>query len=209
MALAIHPSTRPCRGSVGAARATCARLWAPGQTGPTPGAAATHGRPPAQRRQAPGSARPAGPPPPAGIATGAHRARSTPPGLRRLHPDRPAHRAGPMAASAPDNPPAGSACPWARHRMAHRPRLCANLRKVGPMLLSRAQPRRPSGGPAAATLGANHLPWATTRPYAPRRPYGGSCLPCRTAPGSPILASRLPCMFFGRRPPGPIAHTRA
>ncbi len=43
-------------------------------------------------------------------------------------------------------PPAGSACPWARHRLARRPRLCANLRKVGPASLTPASPR-PCGGP--------------------------------------------------------------
>jgi hypothetical protein len=33
-------------------------------------------------------------------------------------------------------PPAGSPCPWARHRLAPCPRHCANLRKVDSMLLS-------------------------------------------------------------------------
>ncbi len=130
------------------------------------------------------------------------------------HPDRPSHQRGPMAASAPDNPPADSACPWARHRLARRPRLCANLRKVDSMLLSPASPRRPSGGRHVAIS----LPWATTRPAhhagpvaVPAGPVADSAdhagrLP---APGAPFLAHRRPCAFFGRWPPGRIARARA
>ncbi len=181
----LEASPRP--GRVGAAsaqrgpRVRFSGLQAPGPPqAPRPHTAA--------RATRPWIGTPRRPPPPAGIATGAHTARSTPPGRRRPHPDRPTHQRGPMAAPAPDDP---------------RRRLCANLRKVGSAALSApAQPRRPSGG-RCVTIS---LPWATTRPCAPRRPCGGSCRPCRTAPGVPAPRSwppRPPCALFGHRPSGP------
>ncbi len=105
--------------------------------------------------------------------------------------------------------PAGSVCPWARHRLTRRPRHCANLRKVGLASLTTASPRRPSGGRHVAIS----LPWATTAlrpragPVAVPADHAGRRGSRRPDPGP--RPSRPPCMLFGRWLPGRIARARA